>query len=106
MILTDWNIEEMTGYTPQTTFYTDFSIADKFGESAVRDTFKRAFESWKNDIKYLTELVMALNWKIFEHYGKNEKLAKIYDELWKQADGWCMDNLKGEDLSYYIRTTD
>ena len=106
MILTDWNIEEMTGYTPQTTFYTDFSIADKFGESAVRDTFKIAFEGWKNDIKYLTELVMALNWKIFEHYGKNEKLAKVYDELWKQADGWCMDNLEGEDLNYYIRTTD
>lgn len=106
MTLADWNIEAMTGYVPKTTFYTDFSIADKFGESAIRDTFKRAFESWKNNIIYLTELVMVLNWKIFEHYEKNEKLASLYDELWECADSWCMNNLEGEDLSYYLRTTD
>lgn len=106
MKLVNWNIEALTGYVPKTTFYTDFSIADGYGELAVRDTFKRAFDSWKDDITYLTELVMVLNWKIFEHYKKNEKLARVYDELWKQADGWCMDNLEGDNLSYYIRTTD
>lgn len=57
----DWNIEELTGYTPRTTFYMDFSIADHFGEAAIRDTYKRAFKSWKNNVEYLTELVMALN---------------------------------------------
>ena len=106
MLLKDWNIEAMTGYAPKTTFYTDFSIADGFGESAVRDTFKRAFDNWKDNITYLTELVMVLNWKIFEHYEKNEELARLYDELWKQADSWCMDNLDGDNLSYYLRTTD
>ena len=25
-----WNIKELTGYEPMTTFYEDFSIADKF----------------------------------------------------------------------------
>ena len=26
----NWTIQELTGYVPKTTFYTDFSIADKF----------------------------------------------------------------------------
>ena len=37
-----WNIESITGYKPQTTFWQDFSIADRFGATAVQDTFNRA----------------------------------------------------------------
>lgn len=102
----DWNIEEMTGYKPITTFYTDFSIADRFGEKAIKDTFDRAFEEWHKDYKYLTELVMVLNWKIFEHYQNNEVLAKIYNDLWEQADDYAFENLKDEELDYFIKTTD
>lgn len=107
MVIKSWNIEAICGYKPKTTFYEDFSIADAYGEEAVRDTYERAFEAWHEDVVFVTELVMALNWKIWEHYdSKNEKLAKVYDELWRKADGWCMDNLKGDDLSYFFRTTD
>lgn len=106
MTVKTWNIEAMTGYKPITTFYQDFSIADWFGESAIRDTFKRAFEHWKGNYKYLTELVMALNWKIWEHYETNERYARVYNELWEKADEYAMDNLKGEELSYFLRTTD
>lgn len=91
----------------KTTFWMDFTIADAFGESAVRDTYKRAFNEWKNNVEYVTELVIVLNWKIWQHYEKqNETLTKVYDELWKEADAWCMDNLKDKDLEYYLRTTD
>lgn len=102
----NWNIEELTGYVPQTTFYTDFSIADKFGTVAIQDTFNRAFNEWKTDVKYLTELVLVLNWKIWRWYEQNNDYARLYDSLWKQADAYCMDNLKGKDLEYYIQTTD
>lgn len=37
-----WNIESITGYKPQTTFWQDFSIADRFGATAMQDTFNRA----------------------------------------------------------------
>lgn len=37
------------GYELQTTFWKDFSIADKFGLSSIQDTFNRAFEEWKED---------------------------------------------------------
>lgn len=106
MRIEDWNIEELTGYQPITTFYTDFSIADKFGINAIKDTYQRAFKEWNHDYKYMTELAMALNWKIWRWHGKNEEYAKLYDRLWRECDGWCIDNLKGEELEYYYKTTD
>lgn len=106
MRIRTWNIEAMTGYKPKTTFYEDFSIADHFGKTAVKDTFNRAFKHWKQDYEYLTELVMVLNWKIWEHYETNEALAKLYNELWEAADLYATENLKGEELSYFYHTTD
>lgn len=106
MTIKTWNIEEMTGYKPITTFYEDFSIADNFGLSAIKDTYKRAMEAWKSDYKYLTELVMALNWKIWEHYEQNDAYAKLYDKLYREADEYACNNLKGEELSYFYQTTD
>jgi hypothetical protein len=47
-----------------------------------------------------------LNHKIFEWYGKNDAYAKLYDELWKKADAYACENLKGEELSYFYSTTD
>ena len=106
MKINNWNIEEMTGYKPITTFYEDLSIADHFGVEAVKDTYKRVFQYWSSDYRYITEFTMALNWKIWEHYEHNEKLARLYDILWREADEWCCENLKGDELSYYFRTTD
>ena len=102
----DWNIEELTGYKPISTFYTDFSIADRFGISAIVDTYERAFKVWKSEYKMLTELVMVLNWKIWEHYETNEELAEIYSDLWTKADHYAMSHLKGDELKYFLRTTD
>lgn len=106
MTIKTWNIEALTGYKPFTTFYEDFSIADNLGIAAIKDTYKLAFNSWKSNYKYITEFIMALNWKIHEHYGRNDAYAEVYDELWREADEWAMDNLKGEALQYYLRTTD
>lgn len=105
MTIKNWNIEELTGYKPITTYYTDFSIADKFGLHAIKDTFKRCIKNYIN-YKYLTELVMALNWKIWEHYNKNEKLAELYNDLWQQAQDFAYNTLKGQELTYFIRTID
>lgn len=101
-----WNIEEETGYKPITTFYMDFSTADKFGIEAIIDTYNRAFKEWKNDYKYLTELVMVLNWKIMEHYGTNKEVAKLYQDLFYELDEYAIEHLKGNELEYYYDTTD
>lgn len=97
---------EMSGYTPKTTFWTDFSIADKFGVKAVEDTYNRAFKEWKSNIEYVTELVMVLNWKSWQYAETNPDLAMVYQRLWEKADQWCMNNLKGDDLQYFIKTLD
>ena len=101
-----WNITEMTGYEPKTTFWKDFSIADKFGIDAIKDTYKRAFEEWKENYIYLTELVMVLNHKIWEWYGKNEAIAQVYNDLWEKTDVYACENLKGDELDYFYLTTD
>lgn len=95
------------GYTLKTTFWQDFTIADAFGTEAIKDTFNRAFRDWKENVEYVTELTMVLNWKIWQHYeNNNHEFSVLYDELWRESDEWCMVNLKGEDLTYYIKTTD
>ena len=37
----------LLGYECQTTFPEDFSIAELFGEEAIRDIYKRAKAEWK-----------------------------------------------------------
>ena len=39
------------GYELQTTFWNDFSIADRFGLSAIQDTFNRAFEEVERELQ-------------------------------------------------------
>lgn len=102
----------------KTTFYSDFTIADHFGLNAVKDTYNRAFNEWKSNTEYVTELSMTLNHKIWEHYYKEQeetapqkkeyedKLARLYDKLWREIDYWCIKNLKGNDLNYYYQITD
>lgn len=107
MIVKVWNIEALTGYKPMTTFWEDFTIADRFGVEAVKDTFKRAFESWKDNYKYLTELVMVLNWKGWEFYNaEREKMADVYFECYEEASIYAEENLQGDELMYYYKATD
>lgn len=106
MRIQKWGIEEMTGYKPQTTYWEDFSIADMFGIDAIKDTYLNGLKS-ACDYKMLTELVMVLNWKLWQHYNiGNEKVAEVYDELWKKADVYAQEHLKGDELDYFYETTD
>lgn len=100
-----WNIEAETGYKPMTTFYEDLSIADMFGVEAIKDTYKQVFKEWKHDYKFITEFIMALNWKSWEHM-KNQEYCSLYADLYYEARDWAFDNLKGEELQYFIRITD
>lgn len=96
----------MSGYEPKTTFWTDFTMADKFGKNAIKDTFDRAFEEWKSNYIYLTELVMVLNHKMWFWSEKNEEIARLYLNIWQQADVWASENLKDTELEYFYRTLD
>lgn len=105
MKVTVFDSESFCGYKQFTTFFTDFGIAEKFGKDAIKDTYNRAFKEWKHNYKYLTELVMVLNWKSWEHCN-NQTLCELYAELFYKAREWAITHLKGEELSYFLRTTD
>lgn len=95
------------GYETKTTFWQDFSIADTFGKSAVKDTFKRAFKEWKEDYIYMTELSIVLNLKIWQYWeNKNEEMSKVYNELWLKIENYIYDNFTEQELKYYHRVTD
>lgn len=106
MVIPHWNITELNGYVPMTTFWQDFSIAESFGADAVRDTFNRAFEEWKHDYKYGTELSLVLNHKIWQWYGKDDELALVYNELWAKIDDYAYDNYDEGTFGYYWKWTD
>lgn len=81
---------EMSGYTPQTTFWRDFCFAEVYGVHAIEDTYRRAFRDWSGDVKYIAELDLVLNWKIWEHFQeeteRSKALATCYDRLWSKLE--------------------
>ena len=99
------------GYTNITTFWEDFSIADRFvgvEDSPIEDTYKRALKYAKTDYKVFTELVLVLNHKIWEWYKVNDYIGKIYDKLWKQSEDEFYKTFEGneEATHYFFETTD
>jgi len=97
----------VNGYETKTTFWDDFSIADKFGLDAVKDTYNRAFDSWHDDVEYVTELVLVLNWKCWDYYRRGmTKLSELYSKLYYKCHHWCCSHLKGADFDYYFNIVD
>jgi len=93
----------------RTTFTQDFLIAEAYGLSAIRDTYNRAFNGWKNSYKYFTELTMTLNHRLhawFYRAGENDERTKLYDELWQKTYDWGCANLKGDELSFFYSVLD
>lgn len=93
------------GYEMKTTFWQDFTIADAFGKKAIEDTYRMSFNGWKNNYVYMTELTLVLNWKLWQHYNKHDKLWMIYNDLYLKCDRWCMNNLKGAEMDYFLTWT-
>lgn len=95
----------------QTTFWEDFTIADAFGDGAIKDTYKRAFKHWKDDFTYLTELVIVLNLKCWQWYERgNEARSKMYSDMYYEADAYALDVIEREHseekANYYFEMTD
>lgn len=89
------------------TFYMDFSIADRFGEHAIKDTYRRSIKAWAENVDYMAELVIALNHKIWQHYYEGDmETAKLYDLLWREAHQKAVENFEDEELRKYLEIID
>ena len=94
------------GKERKTTFFSDLSIAECYGIESIQDTVKRVVKSWKDDVVYMSEFVIALNQKIWQHYEKNDAYAELYNDLWEKADNYACTHLKGDALSFFYTITD
>ncbi len=90
----------------KTMFWEDFSIAERFVLSAIQYTFNRAFKEWKEDYEFLTELVLVLNYKIWQYHEKDRSSRNSTIPFEEQTDQYAMENLKDEELSYFFDVTD
>lgn len=90
----------------QTTFMEDFRIANCFGIDAVKDTFNRAFNEWKDNVVYGTELCIVLNIYCWHYCDTNPELSNLYAEYYYKVRDYCLDNYKGEDFQYFWSRTD
>ena len=103
-----WN---QIGYEPVTTFWEDFSIADRFvgvEKNPIEDTYKRALDYAKTNYKYLTELVLVLNHKIWQWYQVDATRGILYDKLWRMAESAFFELYEDneEAMHYYFEVTD
>lgn len=81
------------GYNLMTTFWEDFSIADKYGIAGVKDTYRRAFNEWKEDCaKIIDNEVKSIGmwmWGDVKGYVLEKKVAftkKYKDESREDED--------------------
>lgn len=74
------------------TFTNDFAIGDWSGEDGVIDTYNRVKESWLNDYKAWTEVVIALNLLAWAHdqlkrqgIDDRDRFIELYSDLCEKA---------------------
>ena len=103
------NLGNVGNYRRRTTFYADLSIAEYYGEANVKDTYTRVMKEWLDNIEYVTEFVLCLNWKCWEHHDRdNHGLAVLYHDLYYKAVDEVMEHYKNDQkaLLYYYEITD
>lgn len=99
----------MNRFNPKfkTTFWQDFTDAETNGIIAICDLWKKTFQENKCNVVNLTELVIVLNWKLWDHFYHDESnLVHVYDGLWKKTHKYAISYLKDDELSYYLREVD
>lgn len=88
-----------------TTFKEDFKIAEAFGQSAIKETYKRA-KTLLDDVVYLTELSLTMNNRLWALAQVNEPMARLYEDLWYETKNIAAKLKTKEDKNYFYKMTD
>ena len=101
-------LESFTDWRPETLYWQRFSIAEQFGKEEINRVYEEIFEESKNNYKLLTELVMVLNHKSWQHCKDlyNSSFCEFYSKLFDKVKTYALNNLSGNELQYYLNTTD
>ena len=87
------------GKKRKTTFTSDISIAEWCGgKNGVIETVQRSANEWKNDVEYISELVLSVNWKAREHDARgNRQWVIFYSALYDSLRDLMCDYYEGDD---------
>ena len=113
-------MREQNGYNRITTFANDFALADPLGTEAVVITYALAVKSYLDNYKYMTELILVLNFLCWFWHDNDELiLAKQYAVLYhdcvsrfddhyapKKDDSEEVRKMKAEARAYEFEWTD
>lgn len=92
------NLKDIKGDERKTTFYYDLSIAEVFDAESVIDTCQRSLKDFIYDEQYISELVLSVNWKSWEHQARgNEGWSKLYSELYYQIYDIVLDKYQDDE---------
>lgn len=101
-------LAQFTDWRPTALYWQRFSIAEKFGKDEIERVYHEIFKESKKDYKLLTELVMVLNHKSWEHceYTDYSEFCEQYSDLYYKAKEYAETHLEGDGLRYYLDVTD
>ena len=92
-------------------FWGEFDTVELCGPATIRGLAEAEFDRYKDDAVSLTDLVMVINHKSWNHHDMgNENLCALYAELYYKYYEKVINFLDNEgredDLTYFIRTLD
>lgn len=87
--------------------YKMVKAEDKDDVKKLADAFKIAFKHSKPSVDIWTYLCLNSNWLSWGWAKEGEEaLSKAWADAWYDLNDFSLDNLKGDDLSYYITEVD
>lgn len=99
-----------SSYVPFTTYASDFILAEIDGSAGVIETAKNAWNNWKTEYKWATEIIMAINFLTWYHYDTdvNIPLSSLYSELYYKYKDLYYEQFEGneEATEYFFEMTD
>ena len=99
-----------SSYVPFTTYASDFILAEIEGSAGVIKTAKDAWNNWKTDYKWATEIIMTINFLAWFHYDVdvNLSLSELYSELYYKYMDLYYEQFEGnsEATEYFFEMTD
>lgn len=99
---------EVTGYSPITTLWADFTHIDHTNNiDMIKKFYEFIFNQYKSSYKEFTEFVMVLNWKSWYHHDNGcVDFSEVYADLFYAAYDYGLENFKDDELKYFWRTLD
>lgn len=83
-------------------FLEQFTKAEKKGLDEIKYVFQDLFKKYKVDYKLLTELVVVLDLKNWEHKQEKNSYSRLYNRLYENANDYAVQHLKDIELDYYF----